>query len=76
MEVLKLTLQNRGDDMVKYYLAAQRFLADRRGQDLVEYALLAASISMAAGAFLPQWVGPAISAVFSKVTSCMQQAGG
>jgi pilus assembly protein Flp/PilA len=62
--------------MVKYYLAAQRVWRDSRGQDLVEYALLAGSISMAAGAFLPQWVGPIISTIFSKVNSCMTSAGG
>ncbi len=63
-------------NMVKLYIAAQTLLANRKGQDLVEYALLAGSISMAAGAFLPQWVGPTVSAIFSKVTSCMQTAGG
>jgi len=62
--------------MSKIYLSAQRFLLDGRGQDFVEYALLAGSISMATAAFLPQWVGPTISAIFSKVNSCMTQAGG
>ena len=62
--------------MVTLYVAAQRLRRDGRGQDLVEYALLAASISMAAGAFLPQWVGPAISSVFSKVTSCLVAGNG
>jgi Flp pilus assembly pilin Flp len=58
-------------NMVTFYLAGRRLKLDRSGQDLIEYALLAASISMAAGAFLPQWVGPTISAIFSKVTSCL-----
>ncbi len=60
--------------MLRLYIAAERWLSDQKGQDLVEYALLAASISMAAGAFLPQWVGPTISAIFSKVTSVMSPA--
>ena len=60
--------------MVTLYLKAQQLRRDVRGQDLIEYALLAASISMAAGAFLPQWVGPTISAIFSKVTSCLVNA--
>ena len=62
--------------MVTLYLAAQRLKKDRRAQDLIEYALLAASLSMAAGAFLPSWVGPSISAVFSKVTSCLVAGNG
>ena len=62
--------------MLKAYLTARRLWRDGRGQDLIEYALLAASLSMAAGAFLPQWVGPVISSIFSKVTSCMVSAGG
>ncbi len=60
--------------MLRLYVAAQTLFEDRKGQDLVEYALLAGTISMAAGAFLPQWVGPTISAIFSKVTSCMAPA--
>jgi len=62
--------------MTKLYLAAQRLWRDGRAQDLVEYALLAASISMAAAAFLPTWVGPIICTIFSKVTSCMAPIGG
>ncbi|MBZ5604372.1 MAG: Flp family type IVb pilin [Acidobacteriia bacterium] len=62
--------------MSTFYFVAQRMWKDRKGQDFVEYALLAGSISMAAGAFLPQWVGPTVSAIFSKVTSCMVGAGG
>ena len=60
--------------MTKLYKAALEFLMDEQGQDLVEYALLAGSLSMTAGAFLPQWVGPTISMVFSKVNSCMSNA--
>ena len=62
--------------MVRLYIAAQQLRDDRRAQDLIEYALLAASLSMAAGAFLPNWVGPSISAVFSKVTSCLVAGNG
>ncbi len=41
---------------------------DEKGQDLVEYALLAAFIAVAAGAFLPQ-IADGISLIFSKMTS-------
>lgn len=39
---------------------------DTRGQDLIEYAMMAGFIAVAAGALLPG-VGPRISAIFSKV---------
>jgi Flp pilus assembly pilin Flp len=60
-----------GATMVKFYRALRQLGLETGGQDLIEYALLAATISMAAGAFLPQWVGPSICAIFSKVTSCL-----
>jgi pilus assembly protein Flp/PilA len=47
-----------------------RLHRDARGQDLIEYALLAAFVAVAAGAILP---GPSasISTVFSKVSSVL-----
>ena len=39
------------------------------GQDLIEYALLAASLAVAAGAFFPTSIMPSVSTVFSKVLS-------
>jgi Flp pilus assembly pilin Flp len=53
---------------------AQKVLAlrsDCSGQDLIEYALLAAAIAIAVGAILPQDLMPAVSTIFSKVASCM-----
>ena len=41
---------------------------DEKGQDLVEYALLASFVAVAAGAFLPP-VAESISVIFSKMTS-------
>lgn len=43
-------------------------LYDHRAQDLIEYALLAAAVAIAAGAFMPP-VANNVSTVFSKVTS-------
>lgn len=60
--------------MVRLYQTIQRLYLDRRGQDLVEYALLVATISMTAGAFLPSWVGPSMQAIFEKVNSCLKRA--
>ena len=47
---------------------------DERGQDLVEYALLAGFVAVAAAATLPP-VGDQISTIFSRVISHLDTAG-
>lgn len=51
----------------------RRTWLDVQGQDLVEYALMAAFIAVAAGAIFPTTLAPNISTIFSKVTSIMAQ---
>jgi Flp pilus assembly pilin Flp len=46
---------------------AVRLWRDKRGQDMVEYALLAASVAVVIAGFLPPAVMPAISTIFSKI---------
>jgi Flp pilus assembly pilin Flp len=46
---------------------------DRRGQDLIEYALMAGFIAVAAGAIMPG-VMSSVSTIFSQVTSVMNNA--
>jgi Flp pilus assembly pilin Flp len=46
-------------------------LKDRRGQDLIEYALLAATIAIVVAGFLPPAVMPSVSSIFSKLSSSM-----
>lgn len=46
-------------------------LKDQRGQDLIEYALLAATIAIVVAGFLPPSVMPSVSTIFSKLTSSM-----
>jgi Flp pilus assembly pilin Flp len=46
-------------------------LRDRRGQDLIEYALLAATIAIVVAGFLPPAVMPSVSTIFSKITSSL-----
>ena len=46
-------------------------LKDRRGQDLIEYALLAATIAIVVAGFLPPAVMPSVSTIFSKISSSM-----
>jgi Flp pilus assembly pilin Flp len=43
---------------------------DTRGQDLIEYALMAGFVAVAAGAIMPG-VASSISTIFSKVASVM-----
>ena len=46
---------------------------DRRGQDLIEYALMAGFVAVAAGAIMPG-IADSISTIFSKVTSVLSVA--
>jgi len=46
---------------------AVRLWRDKRGQDMVEYALLAASVAVVVAGFIPPAVMPAVSTIFSKV---------
>lgn len=46
---------------------------DKRGQDLIEYALMAGFVAVAAGALMPAISG-SISTVFSKIGSVMTLA--
>ena len=50
-----------------------RFWKDRRGQDLIEYALMAGFVAVAAGAIMPN-IASSISTIFSAVTSVMTVA--
>jgi len=50
-----------------------RIWKDTRGQDLIEYALMAGFVAVAAGAIMPG-VATSISTIFSKIASTMTQA--
>jgi len=50
-----------------------RIFKDTRGQDLIEYALMAGFVAVAAGALMPS-VSASISTVFSKISSVMSDA--
>jgi pilus assembly protein Flp/PilA len=53
--------------------AVRRFIKNTQGQDLIEYALMAGFVAVAAGAIMPH-VATSISTIFSKVASTMTQA--
>jgi len=50
-----------------------RVWRDRRGQDLIEYALMAGFVAVVAGAIMPG-VASSISTIFSSVASVMTAA--
>jgi pilus assembly protein Flp/PilA len=58
---------------MKNFLLKLKVMADTRGQDLIEYALMAGFVAVAAGAIMPS-VASNISVIFSKVGSVMSAA--
>ena len=58
---------------MKNWILKLQILKDTRGQDLIEYALMAGFVAVAAGAIMPN-VATSISTIFSKVASVMSQA--
>ena len=61
--------------LISRSLLRLRRLKDTSGQDLIEYALMAGFVAVAAGALMPN-VASSISTVFSKVTSLLVLAAG
>jgi pilus assembly protein Flp/PilA len=68
---MALLLRLRASRLRSLQLCALRILRDGRGQDLIEYALLAAAIAIIVAGFLPPSVMPSVSTIFSKITSSM-----
>ena len=60
------------NQMLKLKIWAE-MMKDEHGQDLIEYALMAGFVAVAAGAIMPG-VARSISTIFSKVASVMQNA--
>ncbi len=52
--------------MLKIQILIVRLLKNRKGQDMVEYAVLAGFIAVAAGALLPP-ISDSISTIFSRM---------
>jgi len=60
---------SRGGNMKDVFLKLKA-IKDTRGQDLIEYALMAGFVAVAAGAVMPG-VASSISTIFSQVGSVM-----
>ncbi len=59
--------------MERLYIFLSNLRRDERAQDMVEYALLAGFIAVAAGALLPG-IADGISVIFSKMSSLVNNA--
>jgi len=58
---------------MKDFLLKLKIWKDTKGQDLIEYALMAGFVAVAAGAIMPN-VATSISTIFSKISSVMSKA--
>lgn len=58
---------------MKNLLLQLKIWKDQRGQDLIEYALMAGFVAVAAGAIMPG-VATSISTIFSKISSVLTGA--
>ncbi len=52
----------------------KKFQADQRGQDMIEYALVACLVLVAVMSGLAPWVGPTLNQIFSKVTCVLDRS--
>jgi pilus assembly protein Flp/PilA len=58
---------------MKDFILKLQIWKDTKGQDLIEYALMAGFVAVAAGAIMPG-VATSISTIFSKISSVMSKA--
>ncbi len=56
------------------WVTTRRFWTESRGQDLIEYALMAGFVAVAGGAAFPP-VATSVSTIFSKIQSVLTAAG-
>lgn len=61
--------------IVNTWLQLDRFRRETTAQDLIEYALMAGFVAVAAGAIMPG-VASSISQIFSEIASVMTNAAG
>ncbi len=59
--------------LLKLTIRARNLGQNVKGQDLIEYALMAGFVAVAAGALMPN-IASSISTVFSKISSVMADA--
>ena len=67
------SVEEKTQEAMKNLFLKLRVWRDARGQDLIEYALMAGFVAVAAGAIMPG-VANAISTIFSQIASVMTAA--
>lgn len=60
--------------MISMMLWIKSFWQDNEGQDLIEYALLAATLTVVVAGFLPPSIMPSVSTIFSKISGLLSNA--
>lgn len=73
VEAVKQSTTVFGGRLQFTYLRLQELSRNRKGQDLIEYALMAGFVAVAAGAIMPQ-VASSISTIFSQINSVLSTA--
>ncbi len=61
------------DHLIRLAIRLRGLIEEKEGQDLVEYALLAGFVAVAAGALLPA-ISSSISTIFSRMGSVLSAA--
>jgi Flp pilus assembly pilin Flp len=61
-------------DVQPMILFVKSIWQDQQGQDLIEYALLAATLAVVVAGFLPPSVMPSVSSIFSKISGMLSNA--
>ena len=69
----KLPMQEEESSMNILYTLVYKLRKDTRGQDLIEYALMAGFVAVAAGAVMPG-IADQISTIFDKIDSLLTDA--
>ena len=72
-QTLSFTKRERIKNQMKNMLLKLKIWKDQNGQDLIEYALMAGFVAVAAGAIMPN-VATSISTIFSKIGSVLTNA--
>ncbi|MCW5981327.1 MAG: hypothetical protein KIT09_24800 [Bryobacteraceae bacterium] len=54
----------------------RRLWRERKGQDLIEYALATGFVAVAASAFFPPSIAPLISSIMGRVSGLLSQSAG
>jgi Flp pilus assembly pilin Flp len=61
--------------VLRWQMVINQLWRDRRAQDLIEYSLAAGFVAVAASAFFPPSIAPAISSIWGRIVQILGQTG-